>query len=466
MFRYLLILAALVWIYSCQKESFNTSADALLTISTDSLKFDTVFTGAGSITKSFKIKNENEQKLLLNSVKLMGGSNSAFSINVNGQATREINNLEMEAGDSIYVFVSVNVNPNAQNTPFIVSDSIRISYNGQQRFVQLEAFGQNAHYLRNQTIRGQETWTNDLPYVILGSLNIDTTAQLTIEQGCRIYVHANAPIIVNGSLQANGSKDNEIIIKGDRLDAYYNAIPGAWPGLVFSESSRDNVLRFVNINNATRAVVVNEPASNNLPKLTMHQCIVDNALTNGIQLFHSSMLAENCLISNCKKNLEIIAGGDYSFVNCTFASYSNNYMLHTLPVLQATDINPLSSNTNATEDLNVKFTNCIFWGDGGTVSNELLVNRFGSTLFDMRFDHCIYKNETDPADAVFNTCLNGTDPLFDSIDVVRNYYDFRTFSNQSAPGIDNGTLTSYPKDLDNQNRVSGNATDIGCYEKQ
>ena len=52
-------------IYSCKKDSFITSSDARLSTSVDSLKYDTVFTSIGSITKSFKINNLNNQKLLL-----------------------------------------------------------------------------------------------------------------------------------------------------------------------------------------------------------------------------------------------------------------------------------------------------------------------------------------------------------------------------------------------------------------
>jgi len=69
---------------SCKKDSFITSNQASVDITTDSLKYDTVFTTTGSITKSFKIINENNQKLLLNTVKLMGGISSAYKINVNG----------------------------------------------------------------------------------------------------------------------------------------------------------------------------------------------------------------------------------------------------------------------------------------------------------------------------------------------------------------------------------------------
>ncbi|MEI2747700.1 MAG: hypothetical protein V9E88_02935 [Ferruginibacter sp.] len=109
----------IISLLSCKKESFITSADARLNITRDSVKFDTVFTSTGSITQSFKIINENNQQLRLSSVKLMGGINSPFKININGFPTVEENNIEIAANDSIYVFVSVTVNPNTANLPFI-----------------------------------------------------------------------------------------------------------------------------------------------------------------------------------------------------------------------------------------------------------------------------------------------------------------------------------------------------------
>ena len=124
-----LLFAFCFLLSSCKKDSFITSAQARLTISADSLKYDTVFTTTGSITKSFKIINENSQKLRLSKVKLMGGTASAYKININGNAATELNNIEIDANDSIYVFASVAINPNAANQPFIVSDSILINYN-------------------------------------------------------------------------------------------------------------------------------------------------------------------------------------------------------------------------------------------------------------------------------------------------------------------------------------------------
>ena len=182
----LLILSVTLLLLACKKDSFITSADASVSITADTLHYDTVFTAVGSVTQSFKIINDNNQKLRLSSVKLMGGAGSKYKMNVDGIATAEANNIEIEANDSVYVFVQVNVDPNADNLPFIIRDSIQVSYNGNNELVQLEAWGQNAHFFRNKEVISNETWTNDLPYVIQGYLYVDVNRTLTIEKGCRI----------------------------------------------------------------------------------------------------------------------------------------------------------------------------------------------------------------------------------------------------------------------------------------
>src|SRR5664279_2905257 len=101
----LIILSVVILLPACRKDSFITSADARVNITVDTLKYDTIFATTGSVTQSFKIINENNQKLRLSSVKLMGGTGSAFKINIDGVATTESTNIEIEANDSIYVFV-------------------------------------------------------------------------------------------------------------------------------------------------------------------------------------------------------------------------------------------------------------------------------------------------------------------------------------------------------------------------
>lgn len=219
----LITLSLAILLLGCRKDSFITSSDANISISADTLHYDTVFTSVGSVTQSFKIFNDNNQKLRLSSVKLMGGGSSAFNINVDGFATTEATNLEIEANDSLYVFVQVNIDPATGNLPFIIRDSIQVSYNGNTRLVQLEAWGQNAHFLRNKEVTSGETWTNDLPYVIQGYLYVANNQTLTIDKGCRIYVHADAPVIIDGTLKVNGEKDtiDRVYFTGDRLDEPY-----------------------------------------------------------------------------------------------------------------------------------------------------------------------------------------------------------------------------------------------------
>jgi len=459
------ILILFVSITSCKKESFITSPDATIYISADTIKYDTVFVSTGSITQSFKIFNTNNQKLLLSQVKLMGGSPSPFKININGIATDQLNNIEIAANDSIYVFVSVTINPNSNNLPFIISDSISVKYNGNEKFVQLQAYGQNAHFLNHEIIEGIVTWTNDLPYVILGSLQIDTTATLNINAGCKIYTHADAPILVDGMMKINGEKNNEVIFNGDRLDEDYKDLPASWPGIYFRSTSNNNEMTFAIIKNANQAIVVSDPSINANPKLIIHQCIIDNAFDAGLLIKNSFVNVDNSIISNCGNNINIINGGEYHFTNCTAAAYSNLFMLHRNPVLQVNNFSYENGNL-ITNDISATFANCIFWGDGGILDDEVMVNKEGSNLFNVIMSNCLYKSANGINNAVLNANIINEDPIFDSIDVVKNYYDFRMNNAISSPAIDNGGNTSFPFDLDNQPRQSGISSDIGCYEKQ
>lgn len=459
----LLILAGLFFL-SCKKDSIITSTDARLSLSADTLHYDTVFTSVGSVTKSFKIFNDNDQKLRISSVKLMGGAASAYKMNVDGIATTEASNLVVEANDSIYVFVSVTVNPNAANLPFIVSDSIQISYNGNKRYVQLQAYGQNANFLRSRVITGNVTWNNTLPYVILGSLRVDTTASLTIAPGCRIYSHADAPFIVDGSLIINGTKTDSVVFAGDRLDPDYKNLPAGWPGIYFRGTSKNNVLTHAIIKNAYQAVVVEKPSINANPKLVLHQCIIDNAYDAGLYCVNTSVQADNCLISNCGSNVALQYGGNYNLTHCTVAAYSTSYFFHKNPVLQVTNFTT-TNGANLTADINAIFRNCIFWGDDGFTGNEISVLKDGNNTFNVLFDKSLYRALTDPSNVTFSGTVRNVDPSFDSVDAFKHYFDFHITKNSSAPGINAGVLTSFPKDLDDKIRNLG-LPDMGCYEKQ
>ena len=449
-------------LFACRKDSFITSPDASVSITADTLHYDTLFTTVGSVTQSFKIINENNQKLRLSSVKLMGGAGSNYKINVDGVATTEAAGIEIEANDSVYVFVQVNVNPNADNLPFIIRDSIQVSYNGKNKLVQLEAWGQNAHFLRNKEVVTNETWTNDLPYVIQGYLYVDTNQTLTIEKGCRIYTHADAPVIIDGTLKVNGEKDtiNRVYFLGDRLDELYKDYPAAWPGIYFRTTSKDNVFNNVVIKNSYQAIAIENPSTNANPKLTLNECVIDNAYDYGIIALNSSIKATNCLVSNCGKNIALAKGGSYQFTHCTVVSYSNNFIQHKDPVLNVEN--------NTTTALNAVFRNCIFWGDDGSGENKLVENEgvvkknSGNTV---NFDYNLWRVKTPPSNITSSNILNNEPPQFDSIDVSKHYYDFR-LNKGNSPAVNAGTISAgIFIDLDGKPRPVG-LPDLGCFEKQ
>ena len=462
--RSLLLLSLFVCLlYSCRKNEFTDSADAELTTSVDTLHFDTVFTTTGSFTQVFKIVNDNDKGVRVNSIRLAGGVASPFKINVDGVPGPQVANTEIADNDSVYVFVTVAINPNTDALPFVVQDSIEISYNGNKQWVQLDAYGQNAHFFRAREITANEVWNNDLPYVILGGLAVDTNVVLTINKGTRIYMHADAPLIVDGTLKVNGEKwdSTRVVFTGDRLDEPYRNFPASYPGIIFTGSSKDNVLNYAIVRNAYQGIIAANPATNAAPKVTLNETIVENAYDIGVLGLNSSITARNLLVSNCGKNIVLAGGGLYRFNHCTVASYSNNYIQHKEPVLLVTDYVDRTSPTNP---MDVLFQNSIFWGEGGLVENEVFVDKRGNA-FNVVFDHVQWKVKTPPSSTlakVEGTPITGA-PVFDSINVSQRFFNFRL--KEGSPGLNAGKPTGLSIDLDGAPRPVG-LPDLGAYEKQ
>lgn len=446
-------------IVACKKESFTNNPSAQLTTNVDTLHFDTVFTTAGSTSQLLKIINTNDKGIRVNSVRLAGGPSSPFKINVDGVTGPTVNNMDIAANDSAYVFVTVTINPNAANLAFVVRDSIEISYNGNTKWVQLDAYGQNAHFFRNKMIRSNETWTADLPYVILGGLLIDTNATLNINPSCHIYVHADAPIIVHGSLKVQGDKydSTRVLFTGDRLDEPYRSYPASWPGIIFTDVSTNNSFQYATIRNAYQALIVSEPSANGA-KLTLNETIVDNAYDIGIYAINSSINARNLLISNCGKNLIISKGGNYQFTHCTVAAFSNSFIQHKDPVVYIT-------NQNGITPLNALFTNCLFWGDAGFVTEEVQVYKNPTVTSTVSFSNVLWRSANAAAvSAATGNIITNQNPLFDTVNTVEKIYSFRL--KNDSPAINKGSNAGVVIDLDGNPRPLGTLPDLGAYEKR
>ena len=161
----------------------------------------------------------------------------------------------------------------------------------------------------------------------------------------------------------------------------------------------------------------------------------------------------------------LVLGGDYDFVHCTSAAYSNYFLQHKDPVFQISNFLK-QNNTITTADLNASFRNCIFWGEsGGVVKNEVVIAKEGNTLFNVHFDNVLWPVSDNPENVTSVTGANirGEDPQFENVTSGNGPYNFRL--KQSSPALNKGGMAGVSSDLDGNPRPAG-LPDLGAYEKQ
>ena len=180
---------------NCRKQNILTNSSAMLSFSEDTILFDTIFTTIGSTTKYYKIYNNNNGPINISSINLANGTDSQFRINVNGDAGVQFENIELETGDSMFIFIEVTIDPNNTSSPLIVEDSILFLTNNNVQKTVLNAWGQDAYFHVNEIITQDETWNNDKPHVIYNYCAVDENNTLTIPEGTTIHGHPNSIFI-------------------------------------------------------------------------------------------------------------------------------------------------------------------------------------------------------------------------------------------------------------------------------
>ena len=87
-FTVLIVVAILVLgVFSsgCGKVQFSDDPSLQLEFSADTILFDTVFTTIGSVTLPLKVYNRNTEALRIDDIELVGGSDSPFRVNIDGE---------------------------------------------------------------------------------------------------------------------------------------------------------------------------------------------------------------------------------------------------------------------------------------------------------------------------------------------------------------------------------------------
>lgn len=469
---------------SCKKNKLITDPSAKVNFSADSVLFDTVFTTAGSTTRQIRVINKNSQRINISSINVRSGSASAFFLNVDGSPGRSFTDVEIDANDSLFIFIQVNVNPNNFNSPLVISDAIDFVVNSNTQTVYLEAWGQDAYYHKptnaikfvnggylpyttiapgtNTTV----TWPNDKPHVIYGWLVIDSSQTLIIDPGVKVHFHQNAGMWVYryGTLKVNGIKGNEVVFQGDRLEPYMQDEPGQWDRIWINEGSVNNSINYAIIKNGFIGVQTellfgnfSEPR-----RLKITNTIIRNMKKWGMYNLAFNVSGGNNVFANCKEYcLAMVAGGNCTFIHSTFANYWTKDSRETPCV----HIDNHAGSQQIPMDT-CYFGNCIIDGNGG---NELELDIVTTATFtpNYKFSYCYLRtsvNTSDPTHFVpLSNRINGTSS-FGSVST----YDFTLGSSSGAVNLGSGAMTDaivYPFDITGASRVSVSDPDAGAYEK-
>lgn len=194
------ITTILLAVTSCIEDGFTTDKGDTLAFSTDTLSFDTVFTGETTATKRFLVYNRHKKQLLIERIYLDGASEGArFFLNVDGRTGKEFSNIEVRGEDSIFVFVEAHVDATDSNLPFDIFDRLNFVTNGVQQTVVMRAAGQNAVTVTDWHISDNTTLSPDRPYRVMDSIVVENGATLNIPAGTTLYFHDKALLKVRGN---------------------------------------------------------------------------------------------------------------------------------------------------------------------------------------------------------------------------------------------------------------------------
>lgn len=463
---------------SCRKDRlFSDDSSLKLSFSTDTITFDTVFTTIGSSTRLLMIYNDNEENLKINSIRLAGGNNSQFAINIDGESGYDFSDMEIYAKDSLFAFIRVTVNPNNLNNPFFVEDQLIFETNGNKQIINLTAYGQNAIYIvadkyqagyprykivadSLQVVR----WTAEKPYVIYGYALIDSYGTLIIEEGTRIYLHNGSGIWAysEGQLVIEGSSSNPVIFQGDRLEDYYKDEPGQWDRIWLMEAREGHGHSINNaiIRNGFIGIQAQRFIKDNKAPLLIHNTIIENHTGMGIYSNQYNLKATNSVVANCGNYaLALTGGGEYIFEQTTIANYWTNSTRTTPSVFFNNIYQDPKDGISYVYNFYFEMNNSIMYG---SQKNEFSTDfaEMGDTTytFNNSLVKTTYKNNESFHN--FNDCVFNKDPKFKDY----NLFNYHLDTLSPAIGIGNPSYSSGILQYDLDGIIRGEHPDAGAYQ--
>ncbi len=446
----------------CISDDFTDSPSDLLTFSTDTLRFDTVFTDLGTPTARLKVFNRASKAVNISSIR-MRNDDGVFSMNVDGVSGKSFHDVEIRANDSIFVFVECFIDANGDPKPFKIEGMMDFVTNGVTQTVTLEAYGQNVRRLRGFTVDQDMTFTDEMPYVVFDTLRVAEGATLTLQPGTRLLFHDGGMLQVDGKLNAVGEIGKTISLRGDRLDNVlpdtgYEILAGQWQGVRFGAASFGNRMEFVEMQSTVSGVVVDSCGVIDRNKLTLVNSWLHNSQEHVLRSSHSNVDAYGCCFSDAGEAVVSLTGGVHDFVQCTLANY---YLFAISPesILTLSHLSRKDSSGVWNPLMQAQFKNCIIYG----ITSPLTPGDLEETGVYMRN---VLLGVGGSDDDHFISCVWDEDPMFET---QRDKYIFDYRLKEDSPVLHSGNPDFVTPlclfDMNGINRLESGAPALGAYAR-
>lgn len=430
---------------SCENDySFRGSADSI-SFSADTLSFDTIFTGERTTTAKLLIYNISSDDMTVENIYLKGGESSQFSVNINGISDTHVTNVRLQSKDSLYVFIDVNPLETNDIEPYILEDKIIVETGGNTWEAVIIAYGQNV-----TRVCGTLTdlhWTEGMPYLITSTATVDSASNLIVDAGTRICFAEDASLQIYGQLNINGTLDNQVVIKGNRFEEFYDNIPGQWNCIAIEIGSTENSIEYAEISNALYCLTVDSAA-----QIDINNVILRDASHGAILAFDADINITNSILYNCGGSLVAMYGGRMSMLHCTLSNY---FSWETRS--DATFYATAASQYPEIESLTIANSIII-----GNLSNELQLDSVSTESATITNSYIRLKSESQISDDErFIDVTIGSLPGF----VDRSNYNFQLSANAAARDIGSADFSADAQtDFLGNSRLSDDAPDAGAFE--
>ncbi|MCR8669291.1 hypothetical protein NO995_16505 [Aestuariibaculum sp. M13] len=505
---FLLTFLFLMFWSSCRKDFEFSPSTGNLEFSKDTVYLDTTFTNIGSSTYTLKVYNRSNTDINIPSVQLGLGNGSNYRLNIDGMAGKVFSNVQIQAKDSIYIFVesTININDFANDGTFLYTDQIQFDDGTNQQNVELVTLVQDAVFIypnrdydtkiietlslniggeeyetdiQGRTLQPNELhFTNEKPYVIYGYAAVPNGYTLTIDAGARIHFHESSGLLVSegASLHVNGEfssdqdlLENEVIFEGDRLEPDFSDIPGQWGSIWLFEGSTNNIINYATIKNGSIGILCDGGAEASEDALKITNSQIYNNTGFGILGRNTSITAENVVLNNAgQSSFAGTFGGRYNFTHCTIANYWNN--ARQFPALLLNNyIVDADENIVVTDLTEANFNNCIIYGNDNP---ELLFDEVEEETvnFNFKFTNCLirfqdYTNYYSGPNYDFEDTIHYEGNIFNQTPDFFNPEENKLIIGENSAAINQGLpgfASQVPTDILNVNRTT--TPDLGAYQ--